>query len=242
MRILSLLLTMMLTAPGLLLAATSALHLATADGIPLSLPDGTGFHDQVVREACRRIGLDMTPVHLPAERALINANAGIEAGVYVRVQGLDALYPNLRIVPEKITDYEFVAFIRERTVRLTDWGSLQNYHVGIITGWKILETNIKHFKSLTKVKDAVILFKALVDGKVDLIIYNRLDGYGTMKELDLHGIYDLEMPLATKEMFLYLHKDWQHLIPPLTDSLKAMKNDGTYATIKQSVLAPYLPE
>lgn len=64
--------------------------IATADGPPLSYPNNSGFHDKVIHETFIKI----ENVHLPAERALINANSGIEEGVYVRIEGLDKYYPD----------------------------------------------------------------------------------------------------------------------------------------------------
>lgn len=240
MHLVAVLLPILLLFPSLLHAAPP-LTIATADGIPLSTPTSTGFHDQVVREACKRIGRQMETVHLPAERALVNADEGIEDGVYVRVQGLDTMYKNLRIVPEKITDYEFVAFGKNPDLQITNWDSLQEHDVAIVTGWKILENNIVRFKTLTKVKNGELLFKALAEDKVDLVVFNKLDGYGVIKELNLKGIHTLKMPLATKEMFLYLHKNHEALVPQLTNALRSMKSDGSYDAIKTSALSPYLP-
>ncbi|OQX19844.1 MAG: hypothetical protein BWK76_03310 [Desulfobulbaceae bacterium A2] len=236
-----LVLIVLLVASGALGGDLPRLTVATADGVPLSTPEGTGFHDQVVREACQRIGVQLDIIHLPAERALLNANDGFEEGVYVRVEGMEASYPNLRMVPEKIGDYEFVAFGKQSSAQLNGWDSLRDYHVAIITGWKILERNIVASKSLTKVKDASLLFRALVDDKVDLVVYNRLDGYGTIKELGLQGIHALDPPFATREMFLYVHKSREALVPQLAAALRAMKDDGSYAAIRMRTLAPYLP-
>ncbi|OQX17097.1 MAG: hypothetical protein BWK76_10625 [Desulfobulbaceae bacterium A2] len=241
MRYLCLIVTVFLAVSVARAAEPPRLTLATADGVPLSTSAGTGFHDQVIREACRRISIQLEIIHLPAERALLNANEGIEEGVYVRVEGMEAGYPNLRRVPEKIGDYEFVAFGKQPSVRLNGWESLRDFHVAIITGWKILERNIVASKSLTKVKDASLLFRALVDDKVDLVVYNRLDGYGTIKELGLQGIRALDPPFATREMFLYVHKSREALVPQLTAALRAMKDDGSYAAIRLRTLAPYLP-
>lgn len=223
-------------------ASPATIVLATADGAPLSMADGLGFHDRVLREAFSRINIGMERVHVPAERALQNADQGIEAGVYVRVAGLEETYRNLVMVPESVTDYEFVVFSKNRNLPIKEWEDLQAYEVGIITGWKILENNIRGAKSLLKVKNAELLFRALSDDKVDLIVYNRLDGYGTLKELGLSGIHVAARPLAVRPMFLYLHQDHRQLTVPLAEALREIKRDGTYAAIKREVLAPYLPE
>jgi len=54
--------------------------LNTAFGPPVSNDTQTGFGDQVIREAFKRIGYRLETVRLPAERALINANRGIDDG------------------------------------------------------------------------------------------------------------------------------------------------------------------
>jgi polar amino acid transport system substrate-binding protein len=237
-----LVLAILLWCTGGYAAPPTTIVLATADGAPLSMADGSGFHDRVVREAFIRIGRGMETVHVPAERALQNADQGIEAGVYVRVAGLEETYRNLTMVPESVTDYEFVAFSKNRNLHMQGWEDLQAHEVGIITGWKILENNIRGSKSPLKVKNAELLFRALADDKVGVIVYNRLDGYGTLKELGLSGIHVAERPLAVRPMFLYLHKDHRQLTVPLAEALREIKRDGTYEAIKREVLAPYLPE
>lgn len=222
--------------------AGQIIHIATADGPPLSKPDNTGMHDLIMQEAFSRIGYDLQIVHLPAERAMINANEGIEDGVYVRIAGLEKLYPNLHRVSEKITDYEFVAFTKKIDAATTDWTALRPYDVGIIRGWKILEMNIRDTKSLTKVNTPVLLFTLLQNDRVDLVVYNRLDGYGVMRDLGLEGITTLEPPLAVRAMFLYLHDSRRHLAPKLAAALQEMKQDGTYAAIANQVLSDYAPK
>src|SRR3989344_512852 len=68
---------------------------------PLTNTQGTGFIDQLLQEIARRAGVRVRLVVLPAERGLINANAGIEDGDLNRIAGLEHTYPNLMRVPEK---------------------------------------------------------------------------------------------------------------------------------------------
>ena len=56
----------------------------------LSTSEGMGFMIRLSKRLLDRIGLQIDIVHLPAERALLNANEGIENGVYVRIQGLES--------------------------------------------------------------------------------------------------------------------------------------------------------
>jgi polar amino acid transport system substrate-binding protein len=223
----------------------SPIVLNTAVSPPNSTPQQTGICDRVLIEAFKRIGVLMKIVSLPSERSLINANSGIDDGNYARVEGMDKLYPNLIRVPENIIKFEYVAFSKRLNVCITDWDSLKPYDVGIIRGSKILEANILGAKSLIRVKDAKILFDLLNTDKVDVIVYDRMEGLALLKELKYSDIRIIRPPLAVKDMYLYLHKKHKDLVPLLTDAIRNMKKDGTYNKILNRVLndnstkAPY---
>ena len=133
--------------------ASPPLVLNSADGPPFSKPDGTGIIDRVLHEAFGRLGIKISIIAVPAERALHNAGEGSDDGTFSRIGGMGEKYPGLLQVPEKIVDFEFVAFSRNIDTTTNGWASLQPYDVAIITGWKILEENIKNTRSLHKVRD-----------------------------------------------------------------------------------------
>ncbi len=222
--------------------AKETLVLNTAFTYPLSTDEQTGFVDVVVREALGRIGFGLESVRLPAERALINANAGIDDGDLLRIAGLRKTYPNLIQVPEKVIDLEFVVFTKHEAFPLDGWGSLKPYSVAIITGWKILERNITGVTELTRVKDANQLFTLLLKERVDTIVYTRNVGLGYIKQRHIHGVRILEPPLARRGMYVYLHKKHQRLVSKLADALRAMKTDGSYRRAYRRILAPIARE
>lgn len=90
--------------------AEPVLILGRNAGPPLSTSEGSSFYDLVLKEAFDRGGYEIKIIQLAAERSLTNANEGIIDGDFVRISGLEKVYPNLVRVPEKITDFEFVAF------------------------------------------------------------------------------------------------------------------------------------
>ncbi len=198
----------------------------------------TGFADRIVNEALNRIGYNLESVHLPAERALINANAGIGDGDLLRIAGLQKIYPNLIRVPEKIMDMEFVAFTRHASFPVSGWQSLKPWSVAIITGWKILEQNITETEELTKVKNADLLFTLLLKDRADVIVYSRWLGLAYIKQHHLKNIKMLNPPLDKRSMYVYLHRKYRVLVPKLAASLRTMKQDGSYHRIFENVLAP----
>lgn len=214
------------------------LVLNSADGPPFSKPDETGIIDGVLKEAFQRLGIEITIIAVPAERALLNASEGNDDGTFSRIAGMSKKYPGLVQVPEKIVDFEFVAFSRNIDMATNGWANLQPYDVAIITGWKILEESIKNTRSLHKVRDERILFNLLARDQVDIVVYSRLGGEATIRDMGLQGIKVLEPPFAVREMFLYLNAKHAGLVAPVSESLKKMKEDGAYQRIISSHTQP----
>jgi polar amino acid transport system substrate-binding protein len=135
-------------------ASSETLVLNNSTDPPLTSEHGTGFLDRLAQEAFRRAGLELKLVKLPAERALRNANSGIEDGDLNRIAGIENTYTNLVRVPEKSMDMEFTAFTRQTSTSTVDWQQLSNYRVGIIKGWKILELNLQNPRIIIQVTDS----------------------------------------------------------------------------------------
>lgn len=226
---------------SLLMAQPTVFTLNTFAGPPLSMPDQTGFYDQVLRAAFSRIGMSVAIGHLPAERSLLNADRGIDDGDFARIAGLERLYPNLIMVPEKIDDFEFVAFTKNLQIKTTDWSVLNPYHVGIVRGWKILEEHLAGVRELTTAKNQEQLFLLLKNGRIDAAVYAHKEGLGLLAQLGIADAQALSPPLAIRPMHLYLHKKHAALVEPLVDALRRMKADGSYMAIRRQTLSPIFP-
>jgi len=214
------------------------LRFNTTGKLPLNTPEQTGFMDIVTKEALSRIGIQLVTVHLPAERGLKNANAGIEDGEMSRIAGLEKVYPNLIRVPEKIMDWEFYAFSSKNITLNGNWESLESYSVAFINGWKILENNVPTNVLVTKVKNPDQLFGLMIKRRADVILYERWGGLKFIQEKKLVDVKILEPFLAKREMFIYLHKKHESIVPRLALALRDMKQDGSYEKIVNQVLDP----
>lgn len=224
----SLMLSVVLLCTGQALAANMPeLILNDPNEPPFTRPDGSGFLDIVAGEAFRRAGVKLRLVKLPAERALLNANAGIEDGDLTRIAGLEAQYPNLIRVPEKLVDWEFSAFSRDSTMPAT-LDTLRTHSVAHIKGWKIYEKMLAGAPTVTTVEDSAQLFRLLELQRVEVVLYMRWMGLSKIREQNLQGVVALEPPLATREMFIYLHKRHAHLVPKIAAALRELKKDGFY--------------
>ncbi len=197
-----------------------------------------GFIDIVATEAFRRVGATLKLIKLPAERGLINANAGIEDGDMVRIAGLEKLYPNLIRVPEKVIDWEFVAYTKNPRI-LANWPSIHQYVVGHVRGWKIYEHHLKGAEHIVTAKDPEQLFRLLARDRIEVALYTRWMGEALIDKNKFKGIYRLTPPLEQREMFIYLHKRHADLVPKIASALRDLKKEGFYQKVQREKFLPY---
>lgn len=234
------LLFLLLMSVSVVISAADKIVLATPLGAPLSLSNQQGFVDLIVAEALLRNGKSLQVAHLPAERALINANSGIDDGDMNRIGGLDKFYTNLIQVSEKTFSMEFTAFSRTVNFKTSDWNSLKPYSVGIINGWKILEKNVPESVELIKVKNPQQLFSLLSNNRVDVILFGKWQGLNYINKNNIKGVKLLQPALAGRDMFVYFHKKHKDLVPLFTQSLREMKKEGVYKRIFDQTLKPLI--
>lgn len=211
--------------------------LGTAATAPYVRGDASGYLQRLHGELFRRLGMTVEVVELPAERALINANEGIEDGDAMRVGGLEALYPNLIRIAEPVAQNDFVAFAVRPDVKPASWRDLGPYTIAVITGWKIAEANTGHVREVTHAATAEQLFSLLRQGRADVAIYERWQGVALVAAGG-GGARVVDPPLASVPMYLYVNRKYQALAPRLNETLRAMRVDGTLARIAAEALRP----
>ena len=218
-------------------ASTITINAGTAE--PFVTADGGGFYGALAHEIFARIGLNAKVIRLPSARSIINANEGIDDGVIARTAGMEQKYKNLIRVPVSVVTFKFVAYSLDKKISVSDWDSFAPYSVGYIRGWRIYEKNLTKTKSLTIVNNAEQLFKLLMNGRADLIMFEYYRGTWWNKHLNANA-HIIGSPVAEKEMFMYMHKKHKMMVPKITEAFNAMKQDGTYQRIKDKTLLPYL--
>lgn len=232
------LLALALTGNASLAANEPTLVLSDPTEAPYTTKAGDGFFDIIVGEAFRRAGLRLKLVKLPAERGLINANAGIEDGDLSRIAGLEKIYPNLVRVPEKLIVMDFVAFARQGTPTEASWAALEPFSVGHIKGWKIFENNLRPTTQITTADDPEQLFTLLDKNRIVVALYDRWMGTALAKHMHIQNVRVVEPPLAEREMFIYLHQRHADKVPAIAAALRAIKAEGMYTKVCREKFAP----
>lgn len=220
------------------------LRFNTAFGPPIHSADGSGFFNVLMGEAFDQLGYRVEVDDPPAERALVNANAGVVDGDGPRIHDLRDIgsYPNLLRVPVELIIIDFVAFTRGDALHVDNWASLAPYNVGIVRGWKVLEQKITSARSLVRTKTASLLFGLLANGRIDVAVIDRLSGLAAARERAINDIRVVHPPLVRRPMYLHLHRRHAELVEPLAAVLTAMKADGSFKRIEEATLGAYLEQ
>lgn len=215
--------------------------LNTSTGAPYTNEDHTGFQDLIVAEVFRRLGLKgRVEFYDASARALINANNDVDNGVAMRIEGLEKKFPNLVRVEERLIENDFVAYSRDLDFTINGWTSLEKYRIAYIHGWVIFERNLGPDQKKHAVKDPGQMFTMLTKNRVDLVLYERWQGLQRAKDSGIR-VKVHEPPLASVDMFMYVHKNHADLAPKMAETLREMKADGTYQAIFHRTLSILLP-
>jgi len=221
---------------------TSLLPIITlndANKEPYTTMNNDGFLDVVLIEAFRRIGYQFKKVRLPPERGLLSANEGIVDGEVNRIGGIEKIYTNLRRVPEKIRDSDFCVLSKNTDIK-NHPKELGQYVVGYIKGWKIYEKMMAGSEMTITANDPQQLFRLLKINRIEVALYTCMQGFILAKENNIEGIKVLEPRLKQREMFVFLNKKHEDLLPKLSKALKNIKQEGLYDTWKKAILIPHM--
>lgn len=184
--------------------------------------------NEMLTECFNRMGVGVEIFPMPSKRSLINANNGTEDGNFVRTEGITQRYPNLIKVPEKISENRIIAFSKNTGIKINGWKSLLPYHVTYVNGWRNCERELKNARAITVVKNEVLLFTLLEKDRAQIGIFGQSTGKAALEKLGYSRITPLVPPIVISDLFLYLHKKHQNLIPDIVNTLRGMKKDGTY--------------
>lgn len=195
----------------------------------------TVISEVVLREAYRRLDIEIDIQKFPGDRPLTMANKGQVDGDIQRINGLTKVYPNLIQIFPAINFIEGAVFAKNTEFVPKGWSSLEPYRIGIIRGIKFAENNTTGMKTF-KANDYSDLFMMLDKERIDIAISPRLNGLYQVTQLGVEGIRELLPSIQKFELFHYIHKKHVDLIPKIAAVLVSMKNSGELEQIRERVI------
>ena len=182
---------------------------------------------KLLGKAYRNLGIEMGVVKFPASRALVEANLGNATdGELIRISGLTKQFPNLIEVPVRIANFRISVFSKNTTFKVDGWPSLKPYEIAFMRGFKGMEKHADGLKVYRTVSSEAALRMVHTD-RTDIAVLPHLDGLILLQKLKMTGeVRYLLPPLEDVQLYHYLHKKHENLVPKITGELKKMEMNG----------------
>jgi len=191
------------------------------------------FHDaaaEIIRRAYAALDITVIYKTYPAERALQMSNKGHSDGELVRIEGIEARYPNLIRIPVSHVTAEQLAFGRDSSQKIDGWTSLMPYSLAFHRGYKVAERNTEGMDRYLTGTD-VNAFKMVENGRKDIAIANRFSGAKIIKDHNLNNVKMLTPPVQRDPLYHYLHSKHSGLVGDITCVQTKMKAEGKFSEI-----------
>ena len=209
-------------------------------GFPEIMPSYRQYN-ALYKEIFQRMGYSFKLKYHPDRRTGVYANSGLYDGIPGRIISFntDGSYTNLIRVDEAVKKMQEIAVAVDPSIKIKGWESLSNYKVTYISGNKIIEQNIYKHIEKTKIipaSDVNQAFRLLLSHRVDLFIEIRevlvlnqlLEEFKDKHFLNAGIVQNIEV-------YPFLHKKNKDLVPRLAETLRAVKDDGTYEKILKAL-------
>lgn len=177
---------------------------------------------KVLKEAYKRLNIEIEYKTFPAKRSLHESNEGKADGEQRRVAGIEKEFPNLIRISTPIAYTHAMAFTKKNGPSINKWADLSELSVGYIKGSVNSEKMIKS-KVKESVKNGEQLFMKLDAGRNDVIIYPQI-GECIIKRLNLKNIKSTSIQKTV--LYHYLNKKHQDIIPRVEKVLKELSKEG----------------
>ena len=204
------------------------------------IPESISFFNEmslIYTEAFKRLRYNFKLVNLPGERAMVDANSGALDGEAGRIAYLDSnKYPNLIRVTESIIVMKDGAYSADTSITINGWESLRGkgFKVGLLKGIKSVEQKLPQYvekKNIITLTDFEQCLKMLQARRIDLFIGATLvEESALMKSGKYNDIKRVGI-VEEKALYPWFHKRHKDLVPKLADTLKTMKNEGTFSRL-----------
>lgn len=177
----------------------------------------------ILERAYGKLGITIELKYYPPKRVFIEANEGAVDGLLFRVKDIDKKYENLIRLPVKLMTANYNVFAAKGiNFKVAGKESMKPYRVVIKGGILAIEDFICCRKDIIRVTKVKNVLQMLMLGRAQIGLLPELIGQKLLKESKTKEVKMLQPPFLQHDLFHYLHKKNDDLIPLITKELKKM--------------------
>ncbi len=187
----------------------------------------------ILKEVYNQSGYSITVTPLPPARASIKVTRGEYGGEVARIYSYGIKFPELIRVEPSYYYLTTVAYYKKNSdVVVNTVEDLKKYRVGIISGVQHSLDATKDVTRVSIVPGAKNLFLMLRAGHLDVVLDTGINGKKAQKFYNFGDTLH-ETVLDKLELFHYLHKNQESLVPVLSKTIVALIKSRELQKIKQ---------
>jgi len=192
-------------------------------------PTGTAAPIELMREAYRRIGIEMKTKVVPQERGIREAGSGDTDGILALGPATARSMPDVEQVPEPVFQFDLVGVTTGLDFPVQGWQSLAPYRLCILRGARDTAQQTKGMQ--VEIANSITLAVAMLrGGRCDVAVI-AAPAWRNIDALHFGRFHELSPPISKVLLYHYVHRRNAGLVAPLDEALRAMRRDGTAARI-----------
>lgn len=186
----------------------------------------------VLPKIYQELDLDISISPVPGNRAQQLASSGAKDGEIMRIFSYGIEHPTTLRVPTPYYYLETMAFIKEGSnITIDSSEDLKNYSIAKVRGVKHTNNITQGLPHVYDLSSTENIMRLVSQGRVDIALTNSIDGKIALQELKITNVVPLKKPLATLDLFHYLHQEHQALIPIVDAKIIELKNNGKLTSL-----------
>ncbi|MGH1542868.1 MAG: substrate-binding periplasmic protein [Arenicella sp.] len=182
----------------------------------------------LIPEIYKKLGYTANINPMPGKRAQQEATSGSKDGEIMRIFTYGQENPTTIRVPTPYYYLETMGFVKRGSgIKINDKSDLARYRLVKVRGVKHTNNISAGLSKVQDIGSTERMMKFLNFGRADIALTNTVDGMLTLQKLGFTDIVPLDKPLATLELFNYIHESNKHLVPEVDSAIKEMLQDGS---------------
>ncbi len=185
----------------------------------------------VLKAAYGKLDIDIDVEFTSGDRALLMSSTGAVDGEVLRIKSVGDAYPTLLRVDVPVTHLDSGAFVVRQRARDWTYEDLPVLRIGRLGGVVELKKRTQDYSGVWEGHSNQELFEMLLADRLDVVVTAIQDGQRTLDELGFTGIEVMEKSIESVNLYHYLHKKNERLVPGITVVLEEMLESGELETI-----------
>ena len=181
----------------------------------------------IMPKVYEKAGYSISITPMPGQRAQQEATTGAKDGEIMRIFTYGEENPTTIRVPTPYYYLETMGFIREDSgIVINSKEDLANYRLVKVRGVKHTNNITRGMPDVHDIKNTNNMMEFLRRGRADIALTNTVDGVLALRNLGYNDIVPLSAPLATLDLFNYIHEKNSDLVPEIDAVIQEMQASG----------------